>query len=553
MRVRRGVAVVMLALGLLLPTLATAVPAPAAGDFTETFDGSPANPVPFVSPQWETVYHLRDEGRANPAAVKSVTAQHGPDCAAPPATHAATTVGGMLFGCSNHMMTVIHGGEYGAIYFQPDAMVDFTDGEAIVRWDVSTNRAAGRDFWDVSVTPFSDQLQLPLTGDLPDLQGMPINSIKAAMTVGNQAVSTGTHFDVTVNRNGSEQGVGSSSLVYESFLATSATRRDTFELRISKTHVSFCMPAYSQCWANANISALNWTKGVVQFSHHSYNPQKDGGYPNTWHWDNIVMSPAVPLTLIKTNRTSVSGSSTVVTLASPAPAGSWLRFNAWGKVSISIDGGPFVLAHRQPSTYSGGYYHVENAGSYWHPLPTGAQSFRLSFAADDWYSQSMHAQDFGVWSEAVTAPPTSTPVPPTATNTPAPTDTVTPTATATATSAPPTVTPTGTVPPTATATDTPTPEPPTATPEPTETPVPPTATPVPPTATATVVPNSVPCRVQYEDIDSGAWVTLYSGALINGVCVQAVPTATPEPATATPAPADTATPEPAATVTPTPT
>ena len=95
---------------------------------------------------------------------------------------------------------------------------------------------------------------------------------------------------------------------------------------------------------------------------------------------------------------------------------------------------------------------------------------------------------------AATEAPTNTPVPPTATNTPVPTNTPTPVP-PTATNTPvPTNTPTP-VPPTATNT----PKPPTSTPLPTatNTPLPPTSTPL-PTATNTLAPTSTPLPVTEE-------------------------------------------------------
>lgn len=89
---------------------------------------------------------------------------------------------------------------------------------------------------------------------------------------------------------------------YESFLTPDAKRRDKFELQISRNHLRFGMPAYNFNWIDLPIPELDWSQGVVQIGHHSYNPAKDAGCPinqnaktgcspTTWHWDNVNIQP----------------------------------------------------------------------------------------------------------------------------------------------------------------------------------------------------------------------------------------------------------------------
>ncbi len=153
-------------------------------------------------------------------------------------------------------------------------------------------------------------------------------------------------------------------------------------------------------------------------------------------------------------------------------------------------------------------------------------------------------------------PPTTTPVPPTATATPIPpTATFTPTNTPTATWTP--IPPTATFTPTSTPTATDTPIPPTATftptstPTATDTPIPPTSTPTVPTPTGTLPPPSITPTPTDTPVPPTPTDTPTSTATPT-----ATPTATDTPipptATVTTTPTDTATPTATATWTPVP-
>ena len=51
-------------------------------------------------------------------------------------------------------------GNYGVTYLTAPALVDFRGGTAIVQWDMSTQRTSLRDWVDVWITPYGQQLQL---------------------------------------------------------------------------------------------------------------------------------------------------------------------------------------------------------------------------------------------------------------------------------------------------------------------------------------------------------------------------------------------------------
>ena len=52
---------------------------------------------------------------------------------------------------------------------------------------------------------------------------------------------------------------------------------------------------------------MTWNQGVIQFVHRSFDPSKGcsgGGAcgPNTWHWDNVSIAPAMPFSLLRGDR-----------------------------------------------------------------------------------------------------------------------------------------------------------------------------------------------------------------------------------------------------------
>lgn len=398
----------------------------------ETFDGDPAAPQAFSDAEWDFQVHSRDQGSWY--SLPPINAGHGADCSAPPATHHNTSYEGSVFQCRDHVMTAINGSAgYGAVYMTPNRLVDFSSGEAVVSWDMSTQSLSSRDWVDIWITPWADNLTMPLEVDFPDLQGPPKNAVHIAMGYHNgdpYFYLEGVYRDGAKIREISNQTTLPAS-------TQSATLRERFELRISQGHINFSMPGRSITWLDDSIPILNFTQGVVTWGHHSYTPEKDNaGIPNTWHWDNMSISPSVPFTMIKALSRYVDGSGQHMDFASPAPANSYLRFS--GICAISVDG---VAVSPQVSTRAN-----EHFQSYFLPIAAGKQSASIGFAPDGWYTGPCLAKDFSIWSLTTSTPiPTATPTAAsTSTSTPTPTatDTPLPTPTATATPVPPTATPT---------------------------------------------------------------------------------------------------------------
>jgi hypothetical protein len=366
-----------------------------AGVFLETFDGDPAEPTRWNPANWDITSHSRDiENRYE---IDPMQAAHGPNCTPPPDSHAISAYEDTVYNCKNHVMTAMNAFGYGMIYLTPNHIVDFSNGEAQISFDVSTLRTSGRDWIDIWVTPFEDNLQLPLQEPIPDGTGEPRNAVNIMMDTNSSIFRTRVTRDFVTE---DVPGTDVDYIGYESFLVPDARRRDTFVLTISDTHIKFGMPDYEHWWVDADIASLGWDRGVVQLGHHSYNPTKDCGEcgPNTWHWDNVLIDPAVPFTMIKADRRYVDDSSGTnsVNLAVPAPANAHLRFAGIGydlEVSFN-DGGTWQSAQLQ--AHNPALLAVDHFKSYWMPIPKGVE--RVRFRGNDGGGVVWHVRDIAVWS-----------------------------------------------------------------------------------------------------------------------------------------------------------
>ena len=365
-----------------------------------TFDGAPSIPQSFVPTTWDVQVHHngREWWRQFPA----TPAQHGPDCSPPPATHTAATHEQAVFVCNNHVMTVIEAG-YGVVYLTPDQLVDFSTDEAVVRFDMSTLRTSTRDWVDLWVTPYEENLALPLD-EGTDLNGPPRRAVHLKMGWGGSTFFAGTVFREFAPTGLTLHNVGG----IENVLTPSATQREPFELRLSRTRVRFGLPNRNMWWVDQAVSDLGWTRGVIQFGHHTYIAEKGciqfnpttGGYdgapelascPNTWHWDNVSIDPAVPFTILRADRRYVDSTTPQgVTFPAPAPSGAHLRFGGIGSgIQVSFDGGS-TWQPAQPRAQRGSY-RFDAFGSYWTPIPAGTNQvlFRSQDGTGGWMARDI--------------------------------------------------------------------------------------------------------------------------------------------------------------------
>jgi hypothetical protein len=365
---------------------------------TETFGLAPVKPEPWEPADWDVTAHSQDGSTW--LAPEGMSAQHGADCAPPMATHTVNSYADAVFLCRDHLMTALNATDYGVIYLTPAHLVDFAGGEAIVRFDLSTLRTSPRDWIDLWLSPYDDHLQLPLEDWLPDLNGPPRNAVHIKM----ESLNGTTPFKVFVYRNFQEEDLGGDWQVgYESFLEPSALRRDTFELRLSRTHLRFGMPAYDFWWVDAEMADLGWDQGVVQFGHHSYDPTRHCPTcgPNTWHWDNVSLSSAIPFTMLRADRRYVDPDTEPgVNFPGPSPEGSRLRFAGVGRnIEVSIDRG---MTWERAQLQTQMKYDYTRFQSYWTPIPAGISSvhFRGESATP---GLPWMVQDISIWSREAPA------------------------------------------------------------------------------------------------------------------------------------------------------
>jgi hypothetical protein len=396
-----------------------------------------------------------------------------------------------LCAANPHLMTAIKAGGYGVIYLTPAALADWTDGETVIKVDVSTLRNSGRDWWDVWLTPYDDLMAAPLDGWLPDLQGPPKRGLHLKM----DGFNGGTSFRGERVDDHATADLGSCWwCTYESVLTPSASRRDTFELRISQTGVRWAVlnGATGQpliTWVQHTwATPLGWTQGVVQFGHHSYTPDKDCANPGTvgcragtWHWDNLSISRTSPMTIIPAQQRRANATQPTYTFSVPAPADARIMVNALAEtLDLSLDGGATWQAVTQQSNVRQDGGHMR---AFWHPIPAGTTSVMLR-GSNAWVGP-WDANHAAIYSQQPRSnPPTPTVLPPT--NTPMPTETPVPTFTPGPTSTPQPI-------PTATLTSPPA----------TSTSVPPTATQ--PAATATTGPQGNCSVTVSPNRKTGSW------------------------------------------------
>lgn len=402
------------------PTLVASQP------YSYNWTGGLTAPVQWRPADWDVFVHQRQTNITFPQ-MNPMQAQHGANCAAPPATHPISTAPDSVFICNNHLMTAIDGSDYGVIYLTPSQEVDFASGASIT-YSQSTSRSSLRDWTDIWITPFGENLVAPLESWLPDLQGPPKDAVHIKMDTTNG----GTIFKAEVYTNFNATAVDCcSTKLLENFISTSAAIRTGFELDLTPTHIKFGIPSIGLWWIDGAAS-IPFTRGIVQIGHHSYNPSKDcssgnigstpGCPPATWHWSNFAISNAVPFTMLKPSVPDFVGASTA-TFPTPAPQGSFLRFSALGLgLLVSLNGGSFIPAIQAKELGQSGSIHDEHVKDYWMAIPAGTTS--VAFRGGPWPGgDTFRVQDLAIWSEGGSTPPP----PPSPAPTPTPTVVPTPT------------------------------------------------------------------------------------------------------------------------------
>jgi hypothetical protein len=425
----------------------------AEGDQVQSTGSIPAwaliPPAVWKPTNFDVAFHMKDRAYWN--APEPFRGMHGTSCqpfqtneaftTAVPNTiqpgdvgsHSVATYDDMNYRCRNHMMTAIKASSYGAIYVTPNVLVDLSGGEAVIKFALSTFRTSGNDWVDLWITPWAENLELPLDGSLSsvDLQGPPKRAIHLRMTAGDKNHSA---FQAYYVNNFTEYpigpGAGGTTDGYETILNAAhnqsppvTTRRDTFELRLTATHLKFSWrkiagnnankvmgPAASLTWIDADLPAglpqVTWGPSVVQFGHHSMGVNVDGEPATqgggTWHWDDFTISPAVPFAMLKATNVAPANAANsgyadeehpTMTLSSPTPSAGFLRFAGYGeKIEVSFNGDKSTKAELQSEKLN-----VDDRfHSYWTPIPAGVTQITFSAKKDPNAQDKTNKAD-GAW------------------------------------------------------------------------------------------------------------------------------------------------------------
>lgn len=368
--------------------------------YAATFTGTPTAPLALCPKEgFDVQIHSRDPSTWT--SLEAMEANHGSHCAGPPAVHSMNgDYRSAVFQCKDHVMTAIRASGYGVIYLTPARMVDLHD-RGTVSFDMSTHRSSTRDWVDVWITPYNDNIALPFDDGDVDLQGIPRNGIHISNgnSQGNWTVDTISNF-VPTKLYESYDGIAIDKDI-SSTVDQSATRQ-TFRVSLSRTHIQLVRLASDSgpaiTYVDKDVADVGFDRGVVQFGHHSYNPTKDNaGTPATWHWDNLTIFPAVPFDIINADRRFAEGPEQIVKFFKVAPANGHLRFSGIGTVEVSFDGGPWKPAVKAAASKSTDGYHPEHLSSYWTPVPAATSSVRFRFSPEQWYRGPYIAKDISVW------------------------------------------------------------------------------------------------------------------------------------------------------------
>jgi hypothetical protein len=374
-----------------------------APSFLETFDGRPGAPQPFTQHSAYASFDVQIHSRGvKPwATLAAMHAHHDGNCSGPPTSHPTNSYDGAVFICNDHLMTAINGEEYGLIVLTPNRMLNVADGGS-VSFDISTERMSKRDWWEVMITPWAENLALPLLSDLSqgvDLQGPPRNAISIAIDNGHGAPM------LKIVRNGIVQryGSGGSVPLFNERIAAGtnqAATRQSFRFTVADGRMRFERLASPTARALVfwDVAATaTFDTGVVQFGHHSYDPVKaELGVPATWHWDNLAVTnrsdAGTAFTIQHAAPRQLTSAGTVTFPA--APSGAFLRFAALCRPVVNG-----VETSSQPTAEA---RHPNHASSYFVSIPAGSRSATIDFTADDWYTPNYGclARDFHVWALA---------------------------------------------------------------------------------------------------------------------------------------------------------
>lgn len=432
----------------------------AAGTFLETFDGLPSSPTPFSNPNGWDIFPSGLDTRQN--GTDAQRAHHGPNCGAPGFPYSSTnshplqSTQDTVFICNNHLMTATGLIGYGAIYMVPPAMADYSSGTATIRFEMSTLRTGSRDWVYFTLAPFAEHNKVFDDGD----SHVPQDSINLRLEGGGNTFTGWQRVGGARTRIDGDSFTQWDNVQAANGVAPDAARRDVFQIDISRTHLRFCIVGNSTgqtyaykgqngfCWIDTDLptplSTGAWNdQAVFMMTHASYNVEKSCSSeedefsivhnatgdancpPNTWHWDNVRIAPAVPFSILSPLQRLASfkdpSGTNIVTFSSPAPANAFLSYVAEGDCDqqrFSVNGGATWIAARPQTGESVCARPASGGGEYWTPIPAGTSTVKFTGSAT---SGRWSAEAIAIWAGGGSLPPVAIqPAPPAPVQPPAP-------------------------------------------------------------------------------------------------------------------------------------
>ncbi|MGB7184830.1 MAG: hypothetical protein WBD51_23075, partial [Burkholderiaceae bacterium] len=277
--------------------------------FIDTFDGAPEIATPFTSMNWDITRQNRDNDQLHQ--MTPMQADHGQSCGAAGDTHTVTNYQDLVYQCNNHVMTATYGksqyGGYSMIYLTPNQTLN-TQADFELSFDVSTFQTnSARDWIDLWITPYDKNLQLTLDNWLPDVQGEPLISLHIRQ-------QHEGFWTVDAIESGAISRLPGSYIARNNHVTPSKMQRTRHVLRVTGDRMQFGLPDYNVWWYDGPVPPVlrGTNAAIVQLGHHSYTPDKDCGSggcgPNTYHWDNISLTPSTSFTMIHADRRLISSS-----------------------------------------------------------------------------------------------------------------------------------------------------------------------------------------------------------------------------------------------------
>ncbi|MEM7256508.1 MAG: hypothetical protein AAF404_03870 [Pseudomonadota bacterium] len=97
----------------------------------------------------------------------------------------------MIYVCADHLMTAAYATGASKLSLTPNHLLDTSAGKGVVEFSVSTYRTAGRDYWQIDLTPPATHLQLPEGDVVADANGKAVNgfNINTALDEGANGIA----------------------------------------------------------------------------------------------------------------------------------------------------------------------------------------------------------------------------------------------------------------------------------------------------------------------------------------------------------------------------